>query len=475
VRPIRRLAIAAAVATSLAAGGDSTLAADRTSPVCIPRSAPIPQGPATLVDQSTVDGTAGRMRRVRLDSPGLGAATSVNVLLPESYDDSGATRYPVLYLLHGAIGSYDDWRWGGDVVRIVEEVSRAHDLPPFIVVMPDGGKWGFYTDWYGTDAATGEPDPPPAWTKYHVGELIPWVDANFPTRASREGRAVAGLSMGGFGAMSYAARFPHVFSAAGSFSGAVHPNLGYPFGNAFLTLASTYFDEGNVRNCVWGDMVTQRVHWHGHDPTYLAENLRHTSLFIASGGGDHTRPDGLVSDPVEETVYLMSRALATALDEEGIAHTDHFYGSGTHTWPYWQDDLRRFLPHMAATWANPPTHPPTEPFSFRTAHPLFSVWGWRFEADRGSTEFTYLDDVDATGLDVTGSGTLAVTTAPLYASGRRYEISDGEGTMLVRAHQRRLSFDIDLGPAHESQQERFDGEATAAWKHARVDIRPAGR
>ena len=157
--------------------------------------------------------------------------------------------------------------------------------------MPDGGSWGFYSDWYGTDPAY-DPAQAPAWTEYHVSELIPWIDANLPTIAEREGRAVAGLSMGGYGAMSYASRFPDLFRAAGSFSGVVNPDFGYPYGNAFLTLASLYFDNQRLRNCVWGDMATQRVHWEGNDPAYLAESLAGTSLYISSGGGDVDKPAG---------------------------------------------------------------------------------------------------------------------------------------------------------------------------------------
>ena len=82
--------------------------------------------------------------------------------------------------------------------------------------MPDAGQGGFYSDWYNAGAGG-----PPKWETYHVGQLIPYVDAHYPTVAARGGRAIAGLCMGGFGAMSYAARHPDLFVAAASFSGAV--------------------------------------------------------------------------------------------------------------------------------------------------------------------------------------------------------------------------------------------------------------
>src|SRR4051794_41847690 len=82
--------------------------------------------------------------------------------------------------------------------------------------MPDAGPAAPYTDWH----RRGVPVRP-RWEDYHVGELVPWVDARFRTVAGRRGRAIAGLSMGGLGALSYAARHPRTFVAAASFSGAL--------------------------------------------------------------------------------------------------------------------------------------------------------------------------------------------------------------------------------------------------------------
>jgi S-formylglutathione hydrolase FrmB len=438
-------------------------AEDTPSPVCTPRSTPIPTAPATQLEDVAVAGTGGRLHRFALQSPALNGRTYVNVLLPGGYDASAAARYPVLYLLHGAIGGYGDWHAAGNVIGIVDEAVHAGKAPPFIVVMPDAGAFGFYTDWYGSDIDGHTPSPPPAWTRYHVGELIPWVDATFATQAAREGRAVAGLSMGGFGAMSYAARFPELFSAAGSFSGAVHPDLGHPFGNAFLTGASLYFDSGKLDQCVWGDMLTQQVRWLGHDPAYLAENLAGTALFVAAGGP--------VGDPVEQTIYLMSQAFVDALDAEGIAHDDDFYGVGTHTWSYWQDDLRTFLPKMAAAWATPRPAPPQRAFSFRSILPRFSAWGWRFTAHRESTEFTYLDDVGPDGLKVAGSGRLRVVSPPLYVPGAAYRVGQGAGVRELSADSAgRLRFTVGLGRAHRRQQLRFDAAALEKWKHVIVTI-----
>lgn len=477
---MKRLAALALALAALPAGGAN--AGDTASPVCSPRSAPVPQGTATFVSESVHSNTEGRLRTEVLNSSALGGQTRVNVLLPKGYDPSGATRYPVLYLLHGAIADYNDWNYNGGIKGLVDSVTNQKGLPPFILVMPDAGHYGWYSDWYGTDL--GSTGAPPAWSRYHVGELIPWIDKTFPTVADRSGRAIAGLSMGGFGAMSYAARHPDLFAAAGSFSGALNPTYGPGYGQAFVTLASAYFNDGRVTQCIWGDGVTQEVRWRGNDPTYLAGNIAAMSLYVASGGGDADKPEGLVpspgdvtspigmiATPVEETCFLMSRAFVAALDAAGIPHTEDFYGSGTHEMKYWQADLRKFLPQMAAAWADP--RPAPSAFSYRSILPRFSVWGWSFETHRESTEFTYLEDVGPSGLTAIGSGQLEVTTAPLYMPNEAYRVSqDGAEKVVVADSAGRVSFRVDLGPAHSDQQRRFDEAALESWKRVVVNIAP---
>src|SRR5438270_13253936 len=131
--------------------------------------------------------------------------------------------------------------------------------------MPDGGYDGFYSDWYGSDLDGHTPNPPPAWETFHIHELLPWVDGTFPTIASRAGRAIAGLSMGGFGSMSYAARHPDLFVAAAAFSGAVDSNR--PAGAADDAL--TGLDGGHPGD-LWGPRLTQEVRWRAHNPWDLA-------------------------------------------------------------------------------------------------------------------------------------------------------------------------------------------------------------
>ena len=150
-----------------------------------------------------------------------------------------------------------------------------------IVVMPDGGSNGWYTDWY-----QGARPVQPRWETYHVGELVPWIDATYRTIASRRGRAVAGLSMGGYGALIYAARHPGTFAAAASFSGALE------VGSADA----------------WGERNANEARWRAHLPISIAARLRSLALVeLRTGDG---RP-GPLDRPGDEAGLpgLRARAL----------------------------------------------------------------------------------------------------------------------------------------------------------------------
>ncbi len=155
-----------------------------------------------------VDTLAPRMRDLTIESPAVGRVM-VRLLLPSTFETQPATSWPVLYLLHGAGGSHAEWTDNTDV----QAVTAPTDL---LVVMPDGGSddngtAGWYTDWY-NDGNHGAP----AWETFHMTELPQLLERNWQ---AGDRRAVAGLSMGGYGAMLYAAHHPGAFQAAASYSG----------------------------------------------------------------------------------------------------------------------------------------------------------------------------------------------------------------------------------------------------------------
>ncbi|SRR5712692_1213954 len=456
-RPVGLLLTAALLAgagTAHAAG----LALSAPWPSCAPRSAPISLG-ATEAGRVNVDA---RTQDITLHSQAMHGDVHVDVLVPKGYDPSSGVRYPVLYLLHGALGSYKDWPANG-VEGILGDT-------PMIVVMPDDGPDGSYADWYGSELI--ELSPPPAWESFHIGELLPWVDAHYPTIAAPGGRYVAGLSSGGAGAMKYASAHPGVFGAAGEFSGAVDTDLPGYYGTANVTWDLTYLPVyGPPGHCTWGDPASQEVTWRDNDPTYLAPNLGGTRLFLASGTGQPgpLDPPYATMDAVESTVWSMNQAFDAALSAAGVGHTTDFYGPGTHTWPYWTRELQRFL-----TWLGPNLGKPVgapNGFAMRSARPSFAAWDWTFTAHRDVKEFAYLTGVGPGGLTVTGSGSLDVVTAPAYRPGATYVLRIGATTRLISAGgDGRLRFSVDLGPSHGAQQTQFGSDATAGWSSVTASI-----
>ena len=129
----------------------------------------------------------------------------VMVTLPDEYD--GTTRYPVQYHLHGA-ADYPEAQ------RNKEIIEQATAGVPMVTVVPNGSGRGWYSDWV-NPGVFGRQN----WATFHLDQLVPFIDANLSTMATREGRVISGHSMGGFGAFHYAEHRPDLFSYVGSFSG----------------------------------------------------------------------------------------------------------------------------------------------------------------------------------------------------------------------------------------------------------------
>jgi S-formylglutathione hydrolase FrmB len=285
-----------------------------------------------------------RLTDFLMDSSVLRAPVHVRVLLPDGYAANPERNYPVLYLMHGGFGRASDWTDLGDAEQITAGA-------PVIVVMPGDGNGGWCTDWY-----NGGRGGPPMWETFHIGQLIPWVDATYRTIASRRGRAIAGLSTGGFCAMSYAARHRDLFAWAGSFSGAVDIVHNIPI---VAVIGAEAIADGGGPQDVFGSRLVNQAVWRAHNPWDLAADLRGLGLYLATGNGRPGPYDaGRGVDLVEEQIHQMNLAFHRRLLELHIGHVWGDYGPGTHSWPYWQRDLRESLPLMLAAFAQPPAAPP---------------------------------------------------------------------------------------------------------------------
>lgn len=221
---------------------------------------------------------------------------AVRITVPPDYATS-TKHYPVLYFLHGASCDYTT------ASKVIGFEERLSDV---IVVMPEAGEYGFYTDWL-------DPSIPQKWETYHLTQLVPFIDRNLKTIAAKEGRAVAGFSMGGLGAMRYAADHPELFAAAATFSGIVDLQHGaVQLGIVGMLTAANL----NV-NGPFGPLGTSPV-WGKVNPAAHAKQLATVQVFIYVGKG---------TDVAEATTASASGVLHKALNDAKVPHYYENYGT----------------------------------------------------------------------------------------------------------------------------------------------------
>jgi len=369
-------------------------------------------------DGITVVGTQqldSRQYNVKITTPALGAShvLDIRVLLPSNYDVDTTTRYPVLYLFHGTSGRASDWVTAGDAVA----ATAPYDL---ITVMPDAGfngnGGGWFTNWYDTATALG----PSQWETFHVNQLIPWIDANLRTIANRNGRAVAGLSQGGFGSTTYAARHPDTFLSVASFSGA--PDIDYnpltAVGAQAVIEATAVGLDGVEPFAMFGPRETNEINWQGHDPADLVTNLRGVDVRLWTGNGAPGALDPPQPNPAASGIELATHGSTVSFEQraqmEGVPFTVTDYGAGTHTWPYWARDLKQYLVPLMMLFASPPAPPPAT--SYQSIDKSWSQWGWSVSVQRSAAQqFTSLTNASPRGFALSGTGTATVVTPSSYA------------------------------------------------------------
>lgn len=254
----------------------------------------------------------------------------VRLLTPDGWNPNDRRQHwPTFWLLHGCCGDYTSWS-GTDIAKI-------DSLRKVLVVMPEAGWNGWYSDWW-NHGAGGDP----AWETFHTTELRQLLERDWGAGSKR---VVAGLSMGGQGSLLYAARHPGMFRAVASYSGSAHPLLN---DESVQRIMGFFAGQGNDPLRVWGDPVAQRGIWAAHDPYYLAKRLKSMPVYLSCGDGTAGPfdPPGK-TDALEADFNRQNHALATALQQAGARHliTD-FYGPGTHGWSYWQRELHDSLPML---------------------------------------------------------------------------------------------------------------------------------
>jgi S-formylglutathione hydrolase FrmB len=424
----------------------------------------------TVVAQHQVDP---RLIALTVSTGALNGTANVRVLLPTGYAAHTKRRYPVLYLLHGTSGGAADWTTMGGA----EQTTAGR---PLIVVMPDiaqndnGGGW--CTDWYNA-GKYGRPD----WETFHIDQLIPWIDHDLRTRATRAGRAIAGLSQGGFCSMSYAARHPDLFSQALSYSGA--PDTAYDLeAQALVTpiinLTETALDHVPPYS-MFGPRTTNEINWAAHDPTTLAENLRGMRLTMYTGNGKAGPYDPPIPNPgasaIEAGVEQLTTMFHNRLDALGIPSSFTDYGPGTHSWPYWARDLRWSIGPIMTNFAHP--LPTPSAVTYMSADPVYAVFGWRVTTHRKVREFSNLKGASGAGFTLQGSGSATVLTPGRYRRLTKYRVGvmsgSGTSTQVLRSDRHgRLTIQVPLGPSNTVQEYPGGGPALGTTIYTtRVTVR----
>lgn len=291
----------------------------------------------------------GALRADTVWSQSLGTRKRLVVYLPPSYADDSTRRYPVLFYLHGLTGNEDNWLQQARLDRTMDSLVVTGQ-PEAVIVMPDGDD-SWYTTWAslpnmaGCQADTARREqaesfcvPWPHYDDYIARDLVAHVDSTYRTLRDAKHRGIAGLSMGGFGAMTLALRYPDVFSAAASHSGVLAPALlgPRPFREpAIWARTPQELREAAGRRYAWFAPVfgTDTIGWYARDPGRLAGRL------VTSGT---SVPAIWIDCGVSDAFLDQNRAFVATLRTLGLSYEYH-EPAGGHDWNYWRTQLPNSL------------------------------------------------------------------------------------------------------------------------------------
>lgn len=234
---------------------------------------------------------------VSIQSTSMKKSIKTVVIKPNAYA-TGEQRFPVVYLLHGFGGRYNNW-----ILRVPQLQQMADELQ-LIIVCPDGAKGSWYFD-----------SPIDSSYRYEtfVGTEVPaFIDARYKTIADRKARAITGLSMGGHGGLFLGFRHADRFSACGSMSGALHV---------------TVIRKGYEVEYRLGDTLTNQKYWNDWSVLNVIDQKPVEPLAI------------MVDCGTEDRILPMSRMVHEKMLRLKIPH-DYTERPGNHDWMYWSNAVQ---------------------------------------------------------------------------------------------------------------------------------------
>lgn len=259
------------------------------------------------------------MESLIVQSKLLGKDIRYSIYLPADYASSQRS-YPVLYLLHGYSDDETGWTQFGELQKIADQTIAKGDATQMIIAMPDAG-----VSWYINDAAGKV-----SYEDFFVNEFIPYIDSFYKTRSKRQYRAVAGLSMGGYGSLVYGMKHPDLFSACAPLSAAVW--------NDAHIVDMTNGDWKNYRfNELFGTDLGGKSRltdtWNRNAVLKLASNIAVDKLNQVRYYIDCGDDDFLIKGNMELHAILLDRK---------VKH-EFRIRDGAHNWPYWRSALPEVL------------------------------------------------------------------------------------------------------------------------------------
>ena len=237
----------------------------------------------------------------------LAREVSYRIILPADYKQSEKKRFAVIYLLHGRGGNFKDW-------TNLTKITRYSSAYNFIIVMPDGGKESWYADNVNL--------PDDKYETYFIKELIPEIDGKYRTVPDRPNRIVAGLSMGGYGAIKFGLKYPEKFVLAGSFSGAMDAIVKTQNYKHLIKSVADVFGEENSQARKDNDIfkIINEA---------SAEKIKDFPfLFVDCGTEDHQ--------------FQSNRNFVALLTDKKVPH-EYRQMPGIHNWAFWDSEVQEFL------------------------------------------------------------------------------------------------------------------------------------
>lgn len=256
-----------------------------------------------------------RAECVSLPSKILDRSVPYCVLLPPGYDSEKTRRYPILYLLHG-LGDNDQFLIHSGGMNLVQDLWERKQLGEFLIVTPAAGM-SFYIN---------SQDGKRRYEDFFLQEFLPGVEKRYRAQAGRSSRGIAGISMGGYGALHFAFRHPQLFAAVGAHSAALIEKL--PNVSAQDTRQMSQL---RVLGEAFGSPF-DAAFWEQNDPLTIARtaNLAGLKIYFDCGSEDDYGFDA------------GAQALDKLLTSRHIPHEFHIYPGG-HDWEYFAQHLPALL------------------------------------------------------------------------------------------------------------------------------------